>query len=781
MRFLRTNTATRITVGPLLDKTDGVTAETAQTVTSMKLTLVVDTAGVPTLVLDTAPTASGGSNDMVHVTGDDSGFYDLELAAADVNYLGRAMLSLNNAAEFCPVFHEFMILPAMIYDSLVLGTDRLDTNVTHVADTSQTAGDIPAMITAVDDYVDSEVGAIKTQTDKMVFTVANQLDVNVLDWKSATAPAMTGDAFARLGAPVGASISADIAGVQADTDNLQTRIPAALGANGNIKADIRDFSGTAGTFAAGRPEVNTTHVGGTSQSAGDIIGDTNDIQARLPAALTADGNIKADALRLGGTAQTGRDIGASVLVGDKTGFSLSSGGVQAIWDALTSALTTSGSIGKWILDKLDVVLSTRSATGAAMTLTSGERTSIANEVEAQIIDETDSEKVLTAITDKIAAINPDLGGLSVAAIATAVRDKALAGAAAGSIGEAISNTLADTNELQTDWVNGGRLDNILDARASQTSVDDIPTNAELATALGTSDDATLAALATAQADIDDIQARLPAALTAGGNIKADALALSGDTVAADNAESFFDGTGYAGTGNTIPTVTTLTNAPSDSSGTTTLLSRLSAARAGYLDVLNGLIAAIWAAVTDSSGTTTLLSRLTALRATALDNLDVAVSTRSTFAGGAVASVTGNVGGNVAGSVGSVTAGVVVTTNNDKTGYGLASDAVNSTSLAGSAVTEIAAGLPTNNSIADQVWDEALAGHATAGSAGAVLSATTEADLGDIAIQIDELYQKAGLDASNPMTVDRVAGTITCGNIVINMSGDGVNTETLTRQ
>lgn len=34
-------------------------------------------------------------------------------------------------------------------------------------------------------------------------------------------------------------------------------------------------------------------------------------------------------------------------------------------------------------------------------------------------------------------------------------------------------TLADTNELQTDWANGGRLDNILDARASQTSVDTI--------------------------------------------------------------------------------------------------------------------------------------------------------------------------------------------------------------------------------------------------------------------------------------------------------------------
>lgn len=64
--------------------------------------------------------------------------------------------------------------------------------------------------------------------------------------------------------------------------------------------------------------------------------------------------------------------------------------------------------------------------------------------------------------------------------------------------------VADTNELQTDWVNGGRLDTILDARASQTSVDDLPTNAELATALGTADDAVLAQVALVRAKTDNL-------------------------------------------------------------------------------------------------------------------------------------------------------------------------------------------------------------------------------------------------------------------------------------
>lgn len=56
--------------------------------------------------------------------------------------------------------------------------------------------------------------------------------------------------------------------------------------------------------------------------------------------------------------------------------------------------------------------------------------------------------------------------------------------------------------------------------------------------------------------------------------------------------------------------------------------------------------------------------------TKLARLDVNVSSRSTFDGGAVASVLGSVGGHVAGSVGSVTAPVTVGTNQDKTGYSL---------------------------------------------------------------------------------------------------------------
>jgi hypothetical protein len=45
-----------------------------------------------------------------------------------------------------------------------------------------------------------------------------------------------------------------------------------------------------------------------------------------------------------------------------------------------------------------------------------------------------------------------------------------------------------------------------------------------------------------ETDTQDIQSRLPAALTGGGNMKVDVLAISGDTGSADNLESYTDGT-----------------------------------------------------------------------------------------------------------------------------------------------------------------------------------------------------------------------------------------------
>ncbi len=73
----------------------------------------------------------------------------------------------------------------------------------------------------------------------------------------------------------------------------------------------------------------------------------------------------------------------------------------------------------------------------------------------------------------------------------------------------------------------------------------------------------------------------------------------------------------------------------------------------------------------TAGTITTVTNLTNAPTAGDFTATMKTSIGTAVSGSAVASVTGNVGGNVAGSVGSVTAGVTVTTNNDKTGYSLA--------------------------------------------------------------------------------------------------------------
>lgn len=102
---------------------------------------------------------------------------------------------------------------ALIAISEAIGNALTDTNAVRFSlkQTFGTGRNFPWTVLNLEDG--TEVTAIKATTDQFAFTVANQVNSNVLDWKSATAPAMTGDAFARLGAPAGASVSADIAAI----------------------------------------------------------------------------------------------------------------------------------------------------------------------------------------------------------------------------------------------------------------------------------------------------------------------------------------------------------------------------------------------------------------------------------------------------------------------------------------------------------------------------------------------------------------------------------------
>ncbi len=47
-------------------------------------------------------------------------------------------------------------------------------------------------------------------------------------------------------------------------------------------------------------------------------------------------------------------------------------------------------------------------------------------------------------------------------------------------------------------------------------------------------------------------------------------------------------------------------------------------------------------------------------------------------------------------------------------------------------------------------------------------------------QLKDLWQFGGLDPANPATADKIAGTITAGDVLINITGDGESLTTFTR-
>ena len=189
----------------------------------------------------------------------------------------------------------------------------------------------------------------------------------------------------------------------------------------------------------GSPTTTVGLSGTTVKTATDVETDTADIQTRLPAALVS-GRIDASVGAMAANVLTATAINADAITAAKVAADVSAEIADAVWDEDATGHQTGGTFGQAIGDP---GADTNTIYGATVT---------------------------------------GAAGATVAADIVAVKAET-------------ATIVADTNELQTDWANGGRLDLILDARASQTSVDDLPTNAELATALGTADDAVLAAIA----------------------------------------------------------------------------------------------------------------------------------------------------------------------------------------------------------------------------------------------------------------------------------------------
>ena len=186
MPMIPVDTAVQIMVGPLIDDTDGKTRETgvAYNAAGMDVDLLKSSdTGTPTTTAITLTT--GGTNDWIELSG---GYYYVELTAAQNNTEGK--LKLIGIATGIMHFEsiEYDVVPTQVYNSIVAGTDALQVDTIQVGGTTQTAGDLQALITTVDTVVDGIQTDLSNGTDGLgaikADTAAALADTNELqtDW-----------------------------------------------------------------------------------------------------------------------------------------------------------------------------------------------------------------------------------------------------------------------------------------------------------------------------------------------------------------------------------------------------------------------------------------------------------------------------------------------------------------------------------------------------------------------------------------------------------------------
>lgn len=260
--------------------------------------------------------------------------------------------------------------------------------------------------------------------------------------------------------------------------------------------------------ASGLVDANMVKAGpsgsGTAQTAGDIVADTNDIQTRLPAALVS-GRMDASVGAMAANVLTATAINADAFTAAKFAADVTTEFQAGLATAAALAVVDG------IVDDILVDTAVIGAAGAGLTAVPWNAAWDA-EVQSDVTDALNAYDPPTSaeLVSEINAVQADIAALTIpsaASVADAVWEEPIADhsgtagstaeqlAAAGSAGDPWATALPGAYSAgQAGKIVGDNLNATVGSRASQTSVDDLPTNAELATALAGADDAVLAAI-----------------------------------------------------------------------------------------------------------------------------------------------------------------------------------------------------------------------------------------------------------------------------------------------
>ncbi len=201
--WLKQSTAATVKLGPFVDETDGVTAETGLTISQADIRL----------------SKNGGdiaqSNNAAGATHDELGYYDVPLDTTDTNTLGRLFVAVSEAGAL-PVWQEFMVVPANVWDSM-FGSDKLEVDITQIGGDTQSATDLK-------DFADSgyDPGTNKVQGVVLVDTTTTNTDMrgtdNALLAANYTAP--DNASITAILEDTGTTLPATLATIEGQTDDI---------------------------------------------------------------------------------------------------------------------------------------------------------------------------------------------------------------------------------------------------------------------------------------------------------------------------------------------------------------------------------------------------------------------------------------------------------------------------------------------------------------------------------------------------------------------------------
>ena len=221
--LLKQSTTITIQLGPALDSTDGVTEEVALS---------------PVVQISKDGGAFADRNSATAIAHDQNGWYRVELNTTDTNTLGRLTVKFNDQATHLPVWEPYMVVPANVFDALILGSDKLEIDVLELGGVAQSLTDLKDF---ADDGYDPAVN--KVEGVKLVDTTTVNTDIAAI----ATEARLAELDSANLPADIDSLNTTKLTTARADNlDNLDATITS-RGTSANqttILNRLGDYAGT---------------------------------------------------------------------------------------------------------------------------------------------------------------------------------------------------------------------------------------------------------------------------------------------------------------------------------------------------------------------------------------------------------------------------------------------------------------------------------------------------------------------------------------------------------